>query len=146
MENRDQMTTSHESHLDLADLECFIDFQQMQMTSEDHIGPDLVMELLTKMADIIGFMPSSSALDLRNIDKETLGTAYLHYIFEGADYYVTHRDRNAKQLKAFGMIVRVRGPMMFSFIDIVDLIKAGAEIELDWEPKLATEIKLRNSN
>ena len=115
----------------------------MQMTSEDHVGPDLVMELLAKMADIIGFMPSSSALDLKNIDKDTLGTVYLHYIFEGADYYVTHRDRNPKQLKAFGMIVRSKGPVMFSFLNLVDLIKAGAQIKLDWQPKLVSEIRAR---
>ncbi len=137
------MTTSRELPLDLADLECFVDLQQMQMTSEDHVGPDRVMELLATLSDIIGFMPSSSALDIRSIDKETLGTAYLHYISEGADYYVTHRDRNAKQHKAFGVIVRSRGPMIFSFIDIVDLIKAGAEIDLDWQPKPLSLVKPR---
>ncbi len=58
----------------------------------------------------------------------------LHYFMSGCDWYITERDMDCDQFQAFGMANLGHGGEM-GYISIVEIIAAGAELDLFWTPK-----------
>lgn len=59
--------------------------------------------------------------------------AYLHYFLNGFDWYITERDMEREQLQAFGLACM--GEEEMGYINIVELIHNGAELDLYFEPR-----------
>ena len=71
--------------------------------------------------------------------KGEQATAYLHYFTGACDWYITERDMEPEQLQAFGLADLGYGPEL-GYISIAELIGAGAELDLYFEPKTLAEI------
>jgi hypothetical protein len=65
---------------------------------------------------------------------------YLHYFRGGADWYITEKDKEARQLQAFGLADLGYGSEL-GYISIVDLVRLNVELDLHFEPKTLGEIK-----
>lgn len=59
---------------------------------------------------------------------------YLHYFLNGSDWYITERDMETEQLQAFGLANLWHGGE-YGYINIVEIVAAGAELDLYWTPK-----------
>ncbi len=64
--------------------------------------------------------------------------AYLHYFLNGFDWYITERDMEREQLQAFGLACMAEEEM--GYINIVELIRNGAELDLHFEPRSLRKI------
>ncbi|WP_205010661.1 DUF2958 domain-containing protein [Nitrosomonas oligotropha] len=60
--------------------------------------------------------------------------AYLHYFKGSGDWYITEKDMEDEQLQAFGLANLGQGGEL-GYISIQDLIDAGVELDLHWNPK-----------
>jgi len=66
--------------------------------------------------------------------------AQLHYFIGGCDWYITERDMLAEQHQAVGL-ADLGGGVEQGYISIVEVIAAGAELDLYWMPKPLSEIE-----
>ena len=64
--------------------------------------------------------------------------AHLHYFLNGFDWYITERDMEREQLQAFGLACM--GEEEMGYINIVELIRNGAELDLYFEPRSLKKI------
>ncbi len=64
--------------------------------------------------------------------------AHLHYFLNGFDWYITERDMEREQLQAFGLACM--GEEEMGYINIVELIRHGAELDLYFEPRSLRKI------
>jgi hypothetical protein len=64
--------------------------------------------------------------------------AHLHYFLNGFDWYITERDIECEQLQAFGLACM--GEEEMGYINIVELIRNGAELDLYFEPRSLRKI------
>ncbi len=64
--------------------------------------------------------------------------AYLHYFLSGFDWYITERDMERQQLQAFGLACM--GEEEMGYINIVEFIRNGAELDLYFEPRSLRKI------
>jgi len=64
--------------------------------------------------------------------------AHLHYFLNGFDWYITERDMEREQLQAFGLACM--GEEEMGYINIVELIRNGAELDLYFEPRSLRKI------
>ena len=65
--------------------------------------------------------------------------AYLHYFTASCDWYITERDTNKEQHQAFGL--SRMGFDELGYISIVELLRAGAELDLYFAPTPLEKIK-----
>lgn len=138
------MTESQPRPLDLNSLDSFVRMDQMLLAESDtELTDDRVMDLLVRLADVIGFTPDCSCVDPAALDALADATAYLHYSLHDRDWFITHRDRESQQWRAFGMIFE-GGVRQLDFICIYELLRAGASINLDWRPTPLGQIELKN--
>jgi hypothetical protein len=64
--------------------------------------------------------------------------AYLHYFLNGFDWYITERDMEREQLQAFGLACM--GEEEMGYINIVEIIRNGAELDMYFEPRSLRKI------
>ena len=67
--------------------------------------------------------------------------AYLHYFTANTDFYITEKDIEDEITQAFRLVSFVSDYPEIGYISIEEVIKAGAEIDLHFEPKTLGEIK-----
>lgn len=91
---------------------------------------------LIEVANVIQTMPKTYGQDGMG-DK---AIAYLHYFKGAGDWHITEKDMEAEQLQAFGLANLGQGGEL-GYISIQELIGAGVELDLYWEPKTIGEIK-----
>lgn len=96
-----------------------------------------------EVADTINKMPSTYHTDGQG-DK---AIAYLHYFKGGSDWYITEKDKGdgaqGAQEQAFGYAI-LNGDKQNAesgYVSIKELITAGVELDLYWNPKSLAEIK-----
>ena len=68
---------------------------------------------------------------------------YLHYFIGSGDWHITEKDSDPDgegQIQAFGLANLGYGAEL-GYINIVELVKAGAELDLYWNPRTLAEIK-----
>lgn len=74
--------------------------------------------------------------------KGAQAVAHLHYLVGGCDWYITERDLDhdgAGQVQAFGLVDLGMGPEL-GYINLVEVIQAGGELDLYFEPKTLAEL------
>lgn len=91
---------------------------------------------LIEIANVIQTMPKTYGQDGMG-DK---AIAYLHYFKGSGDWHITEKDMEDEQLQAFGLANIGYGGEL-GYISIEELIDAGVELDLYWEPKTIGEIK-----
>lgn len=90
---------------------------------------------LAELANTIETMPVTYQTDGQGMDA----IVHLHYFTGGADWYITERDCETEQLQAFGSVNLGYGAEL-GYINIVELLACGAELDLHWTPKKLSEI------
>ena len=90
---------------------------------------------LVELAGIIETMPVTYETD----GQGDQAIVYLHYFKAGFDFYITERDCENEQLQAFGKADLGYGAEL-GYISIVETLRAGAELDLHWQPKKLGEI------
>ncbi|MDD5056568.1 MAG: hypothetical protein PHQ60_02245 [Sideroxydans sp.] len=84
---------------------------------------------LVELANIVETMPKTYETDGQD-DPDV----YLHYFLGGMNWHITERDMMPEQLQAFGRADLGYGGEL-GYISIVEITKAGAEIDLHWQKK-----------
>jgi len=83
----------------------------------------------------------------KTYEQDGLGdqaVAHLHYFTAGGDWYITERDVDIDQtgqIQAFGLADPFQDGGELGYISIVELRRAGAELDLHWTPKTLAEIR-----
>jgi hypothetical protein len=99
-------------------------------------------ELIIKMEsiiNIINLMPKVYEQEELESDKRKF---YLHYFTASSGFYISEKDLSNEQLQAYGFVC-LNGDKQnaeFGYISILEIINAGAEIDLHFKPCLQTEI------
>lgn len=96
---------------------------------------DFFREKLAEYAGRVSSMPKTYGQD-GNDDA----IAYLHYFTSAFDWYITERDIEPEQLQAFGVAYLGRNPEL-GYINLVELVAAGAELNLYFTPTKLSEIE-----
>lgn len=91
---------------------------------------------LVELAELIGSMPVTYETDGMG-DK---AVAWLHYFTPAGDFYITERDVEEEQQQAFGLACIYEDEL--GYINIVELVEAGAELDLYWTPKTLGQVKV----
>lgn len=84
---------------------------------------------VVEMERLIRTMPKTYEQD--GAGEEAI--AHLHYFLNGFDWYITERDMEREQLQAFGLACM--GEKEMGYINIVELVRNGAELDLNFEPR-----------
>jgi len=97
-------------------------------------------QLITETAQKIDAMP-------KTYEQDGLGeqaVAHLHYFSGGGDWYITEKDSDPDQSgqhQAFGLADPFGDGGELGYISIVELRRAGVELDLYWTPKPLAEIR-----
>jgi Ca2+-binding EF-hand superfamily protein len=85
---------------------------------------------LSELIQTIQDMPKTYETD----GQGKAAVVQLHYFMGGMDWYITERDMENEQLQAFGLADLGHGGEL-GYISIVEIIAAGAELDLYWTPQ-----------
>ena len=96
------------------------------------------IDKMMELADRIETMPKTYEQD----GKGQEAVAFLHYFIAGMDWYITERDMEAEQTQVFGQADLGYGSEM-GYISIVELVEAGAELDLHFVPATLANINRR---
>lgn len=122
----------------LAKLKRFISSAQMfaikQVCQSEE--QQFMFDKLVEMDGVVTTMPKTYETD--GLGDQAV--ACLHYFIAGCDWYITERDMMEVQLQAFGQANLGYGGEL-GYISIVEIIAAGAEIDLHWVACKLSEIK-----
>lgn len=77
--------------------------------------------------------------------KGDAAIVHLHYFKGGCDWYITEKDMDGSgTTQAFGYACM--GSPELGYISIAELVRNGAELDLNWTPKTLGEVKLSRNN
>jgi hypothetical protein len=128
------MTTNHKTREEVLDamrfLQGFISHAQLTAIAVGMRGEERqhFFNMVVEMERLIRTVPMTYEQD--GAGEEAI--AYLHYFLNGFDWYITERDMEREQLQAFGLACM--GEEEMGYINIVELIRNGAELDLYFEP------------
>ena len=77
----------------------------------------------------------------KTYDQDGLGmraVAHLHYFTSAFDFFITEKDRSGGTKQAFGLACAHEREI--GYINIREIVEAGAELDLYWAPKALGEI------
>ena len=135
MTNLAQFLDGHPNGRHLArELEPFI--CMLAVDFDSHFTQEEVLQQVIRWVDILNFMPPARP----DLTKDPDAIVYLHYVINGVHYYITHRHPDYYQHRAFGFVDV--GHFNWDHISIYELLRAGAEFDLEWLPKPASEVGL----
>lgn len=111
---------------------------QRQAIIEIYRGEEsmFALERLVNLGDTFDSMPSSYETDGQGDEA----VVHLHYFTGGCDWYITEKDMEDEQVQAFGMADLGHGGEL-GYINLQELARVGAEIDLHWEPQTLAHIK-----
>lgn len=128
----------------------FISADQLRVLRHNLKGEEseFFARMLVDLAERIRTMPHT-------YQQEKLGDnaiAYLHYFNGSMDFYITEKDRGARddspeefQSQAFGLVVSYETER--GYISIRELIQNGVELDLYWKPQtIATILKKQDKD
>lgn len=104
--------------------------------SHDRAERQALYQKLEEQAEIIEKMPETYQTDGQGDEA----IASLHYFRGGMDWYIIERDMMPEQLQAFGLANLGHGGEL-GYINIEEITKYGAELDLHWTPKTIEQIK-----
>lgn len=134
------MTTNHKTREEAQDavrfLQGFISHAQLAAIAEGMRGEEWqhFCNKVVEMERLIRTMPMTYEQD--GAGEEAI--AYLHYFLNGFDWYIAERDMEREQLQAFGLACM--GEVEMGYINIVELIRNGAELDLYFDPRSLRKI------
>lgn len=96
-----------------------------------------MFDKLAGLVDTIATMPKTYETD----GQGSAAVAFLHYFARDCDWYITEKDMEAEQLQAFGLCCIWEGEI--GYVSVKEIIEAGAELDLYFEPVTLREIKRR---
>jgi hypothetical protein len=116
----------------IAALRAFIGVSQLQaighgLRSEER---QFFIEKLEELAQQVTTMPKTYEQD----GKGDNAIVTLHYFKDGADWYITERDMERAQLQAFGLADLFGDGGELGYINIVELIRNGVELDMYFTP------------
>ena len=91
-------------------------------------------QLVQDWAARIAAMPKTYETDGQGLKA----VAHLHYFTPAFDFYITEKDRSGGTQQAFGLACAHEREI--GYINIRQLVEAGAELDLYWTPKTLAEI------
>ena len=91
-------------------------------------------QLVQDWAARIAAMPRTYETDGQGLKA----VAHLHYFTPAFDFYITEKDRSGGTRQAFGLAVAPEQEL--GYINIREIVEAGAELDLYWVPKTLVEI------
>lgn len=92
---------------------------------------------LAELAETFRTMPKVYEQDGKGDDA----IVYLHLFGGSADAWITERDTTDEQYQAFGLCDLFGDGGELGYISIVELIRAGLELDMHWTPKTLREVK-----
>ena len=134
------MTTNHKTREEAQDalrfLQGFIPQAQLAAIAAGMRGEERqhFFDKAVEMERLIRTMPKTYEQD--GAGDEAI--VHLHYFLNGFDWYITERDVEREQLQAFGLACM--GEEEMGYINIVELIRNGAELDLYFEPRSLRKI------
>lgn len=119
----------------------FMNYSQRSALGEmsynrDRAERQALYQMLEEQAEIIEKMPETYQTDGQGDEA----IASLHYFRGGMDWYIIERDMMPEQLQAYGLANLGHGGEL-GYINIEEITKHGAELDLHWVPKTIKEIK-----
>ncbi len=97
-----------------------------------------------RVARIIQTMPRTYGQD--GLGRKAI--AYLHYFASGADWYITELDADSVdgegQRQCFGVANIGHGDTDMGYISLPEILEAGAELDLHFEPQTIESIEKAN--
>ena len=90
-------------------------------------------QLVQDWAARIAAMPKTYETDGQGLKA----VAHLHYFTPAFDFYITEKDRSGGTQQAFGLACAHEREI--GYINIRQLVEAGAELDLYWTPKTLAE-------
>ena len=104
-------------------------------------------EAAERLANTITRMPKTYEQNGRGDEA----IAYLHYFTAGADFYITEKDSGSAedqpedfQTQAFGL-VRMFGEWELGYVCLPEILRAGAELDLYFEPSTLAALKAQHT-
>lgn len=122
----------------LKTLRRFISPAQLSVIADNMRGEEkqFFFDKAVEIANTINTMPHTYQTDGQG--QEAI--AHLHYFHSaGFDWYVTEKDIEPEQLQAFGLCSLQEKE--FGYVNLIEITRAGAELDLHWTPKPLKEIK-----
>lgn len=95
------------------------------------------IEQVDRLYSTVEVMPKTLEQD----GKGDNAIAYFHYFTANTDFYITEKDVEDGITQAFGLVSFVGDYPEVGYISIEEVIRAGVEIDLYFEPKTLGEIK-----
>lgn len=78
---------------------------------------------------------------------------YLHYFTAGADFFITERDQidddeepSSRQCQAFGLADIFQDGGELGYINLFEILDAGAELDLYWTPKPLSAVRAERAH
>jgi hypothetical protein len=90
---------------------------------------------IAEVAATIKKMPKTYETD----DQGSSAKITLHYFKGGCDWWIIEKDQEQDQLQAFGIASLGYEPEI-GYINISEILRAGAELDLYWTPVTVSEI------
>lgn len=116
----------------------FIHPMQRQVMTESALGEEgeWFKSKFVELAQTIASMPVTYEQDGKGNDA----VAYLHYFHPaGWDWYITEKDMEDGVSQAFGLVYGHECEL--GYISITEIVNAGAELDLNFQPATLREIK-----
>ncbi|HLE86813.1 MAG TPA: hypothetical protein VI727_04050 [Candidatus Brocadiaceae bacterium] len=135
------MNTKMEAITAIKTLREFMPANQLRMITDSMRGDEkqFLFDKVVELACIIETMPKTYEQD----GKGDQAIAYLHYFRGNQDWYITEKDvgtpEEPGQYQAFGQADLGYGGEL-GYISIVELVAAGIELDLYFEPKTLREV------
>lgn len=113
-------------------LHMYIGTSQMQALLDGIFGEEgefLLLKIMA-LAQIIRDMPKT----YETTGQGDAAVCSLHYFFRGCDWYIIEKDVETEENQAFGLCRLGHGEPEFGYISLPEILSAGAEIDLYFEP------------
>ncbi len=119
----------------------FVSVGQLRVIADACRGEEktFFMGKLVDLAALLEAMPTTYGQDGLGDDA----IVYLHYFAGGSDWYVTEKDIHGGIRQAFGYAVLngMEDCAELGYISISELVRAGVELDLHFEPRKLGQIK-----
>lgn len=131
--------TKQDAHEALFCLSGFIGQSQRAALAHAMKGEEkqFFFDKLTEMAALISFMPQTYAQD----GKGDNALVSLHYFTGGCDWWITEKDMEREQHQAFGLCDLGHDSAEIGYVSLVEILAAGAELDLYFTPCTLATVK-----
>lgn len=126
----------------LTDLKGFIGASQLHAIDQVCRGEErqFFYDKLVVLARIVADMPKTYEQD----GLEDTAVVHLHYFLGSMNWWITGKDMETEQHQAFGLVDLGHGAEL-GYISIVEIVKAGVQLDMYWQPQTLQQIKAKQT-